>query len=62
MESKLSNAQFKFVCELIWGGVPVNRKEAEESAMFKSRAPEILERYPMLDKSFFDEYEKTKKH
>ena len=56
---KLTNQQFKFVCELIWGGVPVDRKLAEESPLFKQKAPEILEMYPMLDKSFF---EKNKDH
>lgn len=61
-ESKLTQAQYRFACELIWGGVPVDRTQAEESALFKERAPGILERYPMLDRSFFEEYEKTSRH
>jgi hypothetical protein len=55
-ESKLTNQQFKFISELLWGGVPTNRLEAEESALFKSKAPEILKEYPMLDKSFFEKH------
>ncbi len=57
-ESKITNQQFKFICELLWGGVPVDRGLTEESAMFKSRAPGILEHYPQLDKSFFEESKK----
>ena len=53
-KSKLSTQQFKFICELLWGGVPVDRNLAEESALFKTEAPKILEKYPMLDKSFFE--------
>lgn len=55
-----SNAQFKFVCELLWGGVPVNRAEAEESTYFKSNVQLILDRYPSLDKSFFAEHANSK--
>lgn len=46
--------QYKFICELIWGGVPVDTDWAEESSIFKQEAPKILEKYPMLDKSFFE--------
>jgi hypothetical protein len=60
-ESKLTTAQYKFCCELIWGGVPIDRAHAEESALFKDRAPKILEEYPMLDKSFFEKHSKNKK-
>jgi hypothetical protein len=55
-KSKYSNQQFKFICELLWGGVPTNRYQAEESALFKSEAPKILAEYPMLDKSFFEKH------
>lgn len=50
---ELTNKEFKFVCELIWGGVPVDRKWAEETAIFKEKAPKLLEKYPLLDYSFF---------
>ena len=50
---KLTNQQFKFVSELIWGNVPVDRIWAEETVLFKDQAPKLLEQYPMLDKSFF---------
>ena len=50
---KLTSQQYKFASELIWGGIPVNRIEAEETPLFKEKAPFILEQYPHLDKSFF---------
>ena len=55
---KLSNQQYKFVCELLWGGVPVDRVWAEESKLFQTNAPLILKEYPMLDKSFFEKHSK----
>jgi hypothetical protein len=57
---KLSKQQYKFVCELLWGGVPVERIWAEETPIFKANAPRILEEYPMLDKSFFDKHKASK--
>lgn len=59
-KSKYTAQQYKFISELIWGGVPVNRKEAEESAFFKDRADKILEKYPKLDVSFFEEHKSNK--
>lgn len=59
-ESKITTQQFKFISELLWGGVPVDRVQAEESAMFKANAPKILEEYPLLDKSFFEKHSKNK--
>ena len=52
--NKLTNQQYKFICEIIWGGAPIDRAWAEGTNLFKQRAPEILEKYPMLDKSFFE--------
>ena len=52
-KSKYSNQQYKFICEMLWGGVPVDRNWAEGTNLFKSEANKILEKYPMLDKSFF---------
>lgn len=43
--------EITFICELIWGGVPVDRNWAVDSELFKNKAPEILAKYPMLDKS-----------
>ena len=54
MDSKLSKQQYKFICELIWGCVPIDKSWAEESSIFKQNAPVILKKYPMLDKSFFE--------
>lgn len=51
---KYTNQEYKFICELLWGGVPTDRNWAEETGMFKEEAPKILAKYPMLDKSFFD--------
>ena len=55
-KSKYTAQQYKFISELIWGGVPTNRKEAEESSLFKDRADKILEQYPKLDVSFFEQH------
>jgi hypothetical protein len=57
---KLTNQQYKFICEILWGGVPVDRIWAEDSKLFIESAPKILEKYPYLDKSFFDDYKKYK--
>ena len=54
----LSKQQFKFVCEMIWGGVPEDRSWAEDSKLFQTNAPLILKEYPMLDKSFFEKHNK----
>jgi hypothetical protein len=51
---KLTNQQYKFICELIWGCVPIDRNWVEGTNLFKSEAPKILNKYPMLDKSFFE--------
>lgn len=53
---KLTNQQYKFICELLWGGPPVDRDWAEGTKLFESEAPKILTKYPMLDKSFFEQY------
>ncbi len=52
---KLTNQQYKFICELLWGGPPVDRDWAEGTKLFEAEAPKILEKYPMLDKSFFEQ-------
>lgn len=53
-KNKLTNAQYKFVCELLWGGVPVDKDWAIGCNLFKAEAPKILTLYPHLDKSFFE--------
>ena len=53
-KAKLTNQQYRFVCELLWGGAPVDRAWAEGTLLFQKQAPVILEKYPMLDKSFFE--------
>lgn len=49
-----TNQEFKFICELIWGGVPVDKNWVYQSELFKNNADKILDNYPMLDKSFFN--------
>ena len=51
---KLTNQQYRFICELLWGGAPIDRKWAEGTKIFQENSPKILEKYPMLDKSFFE--------
>ncbi len=53
-KSKYSNQQYKFICEILWGGSPIDRIWAEGTNLFKAQADKILEKYPMLDKSFFN--------
>jgi hypothetical protein len=60
-KTELTRKQYVFCCELIWGNVPEDRGRAEETGLFKDKAPKLLERYPMLDKSFFDEHLKKDK-
>ncbi len=50
-DKKLTNQEYKFACEMLWGGVPVDRTWAEETNLFKTQAPLILAKYPMLDKT-----------
>lgn len=55
----MNDKEFKFVCELIWGGVPIDeygkpdKQWADDKQIFKEKAPLLLERYPQLDESFF---------
>lgn len=51
---KLTRKQYEFCCELIWGCIPIDRVWAEEMPIFKTRAPELLEKYPKLDESFLN--------
>lgn len=57
-EIKYTKPEYEFVCSLLWGSVPVDRKAAEETPMFKTEAPKLLEKYPKLDKSFHEEMSK----
>lgn len=52
-KSKYSNGQYKFICELLWGSVPVDRTWAEGTNLFKVEADKILKKYPAMDKSDF---------
>lgn len=58
-ESKYTSQQYRFICELLWGNVPIDRLQAEESGLFKTEAPKILAKYPMLDKSFFETHKNS---
>ncbi len=61
----LTNQQYKFCCELIWGGVPfaftkgniqITKEDNMETAIFREKALEILKMYPQLDKSFYEKH------
>ena len=56
---KYTKQQYKFICELLWGGVPVDREWAEGTKLFMIEAPKILEKYSMLDKSFDEQNKKN---
>jgi hypothetical protein len=55
---KLTNQQYRFICEILWGGAPVDRLWAEQTNIFVINAPKILKEYPLLDKSFNEKYKK----
>ena len=57
--NKLSNQQYRFICELIWGGAPVDRNWAEGTKLFQQECPKLLAEYPMLDKSFFEKHKRV---
>jgi hypothetical protein len=52
---KLTEKQYRFICELIWGSSPIDKEWAMLTPIFKEKAPKILERYPKLDVSFHEE-------
>lgn len=54
------NKEYKFIAELLWGGVPADRIWAEGTKLFQTEYQSILEKYPLLNKSFIEEYEKEK--
>lgn len=47
----LSNQQYRFICEMLWGGVPADKNWAVGTKMFQESYKRILEKYPLLDKS-----------
>lgn len=47
----ISNKEYKFVAEMLWGGVPVDKKWAIDTKIFKDNYKEILNKYPKLDGS-----------
>lgn len=55
LEVKYSNKEYIFISQLLWGGSPVDRVWAEGTNLFKAEADKILEKYPKLDKTFFNE-------
>lgn len=50
-----SEKEYKFICSLLWGGSPVDKDWAMQTKKFEDEAPVILEKYPLLDKSFHNE-------
>jgi hypothetical protein len=55
---KITDKQYKFICQLLWGGAPTDKDWAMQTKKFEEEAPKILEKYPMLDKSFFEPQDK----
>jgi hypothetical protein len=49
---KINDNQYKFISQLLWGGSPVDKDWAMQTKKFEEEAPKILEKYPMLNKSF----------
>ena len=55
---KYTEKEYKFICSLLCGGVPIDRNWYEGTSIFKTEASKILAKYPELDKSFFEEYKR----
>ena len=51
---KITDKQYRFICQILWGGYPVDKDQAIQTKKFEDEAPKILDKYPMLDKSFFE--------
>ena len=51
---KLTDKQYRFICQILWGGSPIDKDWAIQTKKFEDEAPKILHDYPMLDKSFFE--------
>jgi hypothetical protein len=51
---KVNRNEYVFCSELIWGGVPVDTEWAIGTPLYKTESVKILEKYPHLDKSFFE--------
>jgi hypothetical protein len=53
-KQKINRKEYVFCSELIWGGVPIDTDWAVGTALYKTESVKILEKYPQLDKSFFE--------
>lgn len=51
---KITTKQYNFICELIWGVIPIDKDWTMNSKKFQEDGIKILEKYPELDKSFFN--------
>ena len=51
---KITTKQYNFICELLWGGIPTDKDWVMNSKKFQDDGIKILEKYPELDKSFFN--------
>ena len=50
----LTNQQYRFCCELIWGCVPTDKNWALGTPIFQAKAGQLLKQYPQLDKSLLE--------
>ena len=51
---KITSKQYNFICELLWGVAPIDKDCAMSTKKFQEDGIKILEKYPQLDKSFFN--------
>lgn len=54
MMEKITSKQYNFICELLWGVSPIDKDWAMSTKKFQEDGIKILEKYPELDKSFFN--------
>ena len=53
-KSNLSKDQYKFLSEMIWGNVPIERDWAEETNIFKEKSYILIKKYPKFDINVFN--------
>jgi hypothetical protein len=53
-DKKLSTKEYEFICEILWGCIPIDRIWAERTSLFTKEYESILAQYPKLDGSFFN--------
>lgn len=49
---KYTSKEHIFICELIWGGIPIDKTWAIGTKLYQEMAPKIMAKYPRLDIDF----------